>query len=39
MTTSDLINYERRPYLASAHSRLDWFHYLAAVERLRRPAR
>jgi hypothetical protein len=36
MSTSDAIAFERRRYLASAHTRLDWFHYIAAVERLRR---
>jgi hypothetical protein len=35
MRTSDLIASERRHYLASAHTRLDWFHYVTAVERLR----
>jgi hypothetical protein len=35
MSTSDLIAFERRRYLASAHTRLDWFHYICAVERLR----
>jgi hypothetical protein len=34
MTRSDLIAFERRRYLASAHTRLDWFHYITAVERL-----
>jgi hypothetical protein len=35
MSTSDLIAFERRRYLASTHTRLDWFHYISAVERLR----
>ncbi len=35
MSTSDLVAFERRRYLASAHTRLDWFHYITAVERLR----
>ena len=35
MSTSDLIAFERRRYLASTHTRLDWFHYICAVERLR----
>jgi hypothetical protein len=35
MSTSDLIALERQRFLASAHTRLDWFHYITAVERLR----
>ena len=35
MSTSYLIAFERRRYRASAHTRLDWFHYITAVERLR----
>jgi hypothetical protein len=33
---ADLIAEERRQYMASAHTRMDWFRYVTAVERLRK---
>jgi hypothetical protein len=36
MAIVDLIAAERRSYLSSAQTRLDWFRYVTAVERLRR---
>jgi hypothetical protein len=37
MTTLDLIAEERRRYMSSAKSHMDWFRYVTAVERLRTP--
>jgi hypothetical protein len=36
MAIPDLIAEERRLYLASSHTRRDWFRYITTVEHLRR---
>jgi hypothetical protein len=36
MSTSQQVAEQRRRYLASAHTRRDWFDYVTAVERLRK---